>query len=99
MTSRISAASIAGILLFFSATAGAAAAPNFVNYDVLMEVWLTPVLIALVCAIALFGLWRLMARRRRAKALAAVIVGAKERSLQRHTERQRLATQFSDLNY
>ncbi|SEB25814.1 hypothetical protein [Variovorax sp. YR216] len=94
MTIRISAASTASVLLFFSVTAGAATP----NYPVLTEAWLIPVLVALACAIALFGLWMLMARRRRAKALAAVVVGARDRSLQRHTERQRLATQFSDLS-
>lgn len=93
MTISNSAAFTAAVLLVSSGSAGAATSPNTVS----AEVWMILVLVALACVVALVGLWMLMARRRRAKALTAVIVGARERSLQRHTERQRLATQFSDL--
>ncbi len=95
MTMRFSAPCAAGALLFFSGTAGAATR----GILGLPEGWLIPALIALLCAAVTSGLCVLLVRRRRAKAASAVVVGARERSIQRHTERQRIATQFSELNY
>lgn len=94
MTMRFSAPCAAGTLLFFSGTAGAATRGTIG----LPEGWLISALIALLCAAVTLGLCVLLGWRRRAKAASAVVVGARERSIQRHTERQRIATQFSELN-
>lgn len=62
-----------------------------------MSTLLIPVLLALLCAAFIMWLSAVSKRRRRANT-AAVVLQARERSLQRHTERQRLATQFSELD-
>jgi hypothetical protein len=95
MTIRFASACTACVTFFLSATAGAATA----SIAGLQESWLISALVALLCAAVMLGLYALVERRRRTKALAAVVVGARERSLQRHTERQRLATQFSEADF
>jgi hypothetical protein len=82
-------------MYFISASAGAATASDGGP----QWTWLVSALVALLCAAVVLRLWAVTMRRRRAKALAAVVVGARERSLQRHTERQRLATQFSEADF
>lgn len=94
MTLRFSAPCAAGALLLFSGTAGATTRGTLG----LPDGWLIPTLIALLCAAVTSGLCVLLVWRRRAKAPSAVVVGARERSIQRQTERQRLATQFPELN-
>lgn len=80
---------VAGALSLLGAAARAATGPA-------EQEWLIPAL-AVAGASVLAAAFMLL--RRRAKADSPVVAGARERSLQRHTERQRLATQFSDADF
>jgi hypothetical protein len=92
MTIRFYAPCAAGATYFLSAAASAASA-----IDLAEQEWLIPVLAVLGGASVLLG--ALMLLRRRAKVDSPVVAGARERSLQRHTERQRLATQYPDADF